>query len=591
MFRQMNIRKRLLLLYTLMSLVTAGVGGFGAWAMRKVTQSFELYAYHVVEAGEHIASARTELANMRRYEKDIVIHVADAAKVKEYTAKWEASYQAMTKSLAEHELRTTDFDAASAAAAKAMAEGRRSAQAYHDTMAAVLPKLAGQDVPSAYAALRDAHPHYAKADQVFSETLTLVAEFTQRVKAKFVESERNVLFITVGLVVAAWLLLVVVGRKVSNSIVGPLRAAQQFAGEVRDGNLTGDLPATGRDEAAELARSLVDMQTSLQVIVGNVRMAADSIQTASSEVASGNADLSHRTEQTAASLQQTASAINELTATVEQTADSARTASQLAGSASTTAERGGAVVGEVVTTMERINSSSRRIGDIIGTIDGIAFQTNILALNAAVEAARAGEAGRGFAVVASEVRSLAQRSAEAAREIKSLIGASVESVEAGTRLVADAGSTMSELVASVQRVTDIIGEISSATGEQSSGIGSVNTAVAQLDQATQQNAALVEQSAAAAQSLRDQAHTLAQVVSTFRLPGATAASPPSAAKPAPAPARAAPLSVAKPTLKAHASSAKAPPPKPKPTTPSASAPRPAPAPAPAAAQDDDWETF
>jgi methyl-accepting chemotaxis protein len=240
-------------------------------------------------------------------------------------------------------------------------------------------------------------------------------------------------------------------------------------------------------------------------------------------------------------------------------------------------------VGEVVTTMERINGSSRRISDIIGTIDGIAFQTNILALNAAVEAARAGEAGRGFAVVASEVRSLAQRSAEAAREIKTLIGASVESVEAGTRLVADAGQTMGELVASVQRVTDIIGEISAAAGEQSGGIGSVNGSIAQLDQATQQNAALVEESAAAAQSLRDQAQKLAEVVSTFRLPGGPAGF---AVK---APARSAPTPIAaKPALKTYTPAAKpaAAAPKPSPAQPKA-----APSPAPAAGGDADWETF
>ncbi|MDE2276091.1 MAG: hypothetical protein KGK09_07320, partial [Burkholderiales bacterium] len=239
-------------------------------------------------------------------------------------------------------------------------------------------------------------------------------------------------------------------------------------------------------------------------------------------IASGNQDLSGRTEQTASNLQQAASSLEQLTGTVRQTADSARTANQLAASATTVAQRGGEVVSQVVSTMDEISASSRRIGDIIGTIDGIAFQTNILALNAAVEAARAGEQGRGFAVVASEVRSLAQRSAEAAREIKGLIGASVEKVESGSRLVADAGSTMGEIVASVQRVSDIIGEISAATGEQSTGIAQVNVAIAQLDQATQQNAALVEESAAAAESLRAQAATLTHVTERFQLEPAAA---------------------------------------------------------------------
>ena len=265
---------------------------------------------------------------------------------------------------------------------------------------------------------------------------------------------------------------------------------------------------------------LIDALKRIEGSVAQVRASADSIGSASTQIATGNLDLSRRTEQTASSLQQTASSMEQLTATVNQTADSARTANQLATDARGVAQRGGAAVSEVVTTMEQINTSSRKIADIIGTIDGIAFQTNILALNAAVEAARAGEQGRGFAVVASEVRSLAQRSAEAAREIKALIGASVERVEVGSRLVTDAGATMSELVASVQRVSEIIAEISIAAGEQSQGIGQVNSSVTQLDQMTQQNSALVEQSAAAAQSLREQAQRLTQVVSTFELTAA-----------------------------------------------------------------------
>jgi methyl-accepting chemotaxis protein len=259
------------------------------------------------------------------------------------------------------------------------------------------------------------------------------------------------------------------------------------------------------------------MQQRLRDVVGGIRTGVDSVNTASVEIASGNVDLSARTEQTASNLQQAASAMEQLTGTVKQSADSARQANQLASSAAEVAQRGGSVVAQVVSTMDDINTSSKKIADIIGTIDGIAFQTNILALNAAVEAARAGEQGRGFAVVASEVRSLAQRSAEAAKEIKGLIGASVEKVEGGSRLVADAGRTMSEIVSSVQRVSDIIGEITAAASEQSDGIGLVNRSVNQLDQMTQQNAALVEQSAAAAEGLKDQAARLSQVVGTFRI--------------------------------------------------------------------------
>jgi methyl-accepting chemotaxis protein len=318
----------------------------------------------------------------------------------------------------------------------------------------------------------------------------------------------------------AVLLAVALAWRLTRSIVAPIAHATEVAKSIAAGDLSRRIEVRGRDEAAELLIGLQAMQQSLQRLVGRVRSSTDSINTASAEIASGNQDLSARTEQAASSLQQTASSMEQLTGTVRQSADSARQANQLASSAAQVAQRGGSVVSQVVSTMEEINQSSKKIADIIGVIDGIAFQTNILALNAAVEAARAGEQGRGFAVVASEVRSLAQRSAEAAKEIKALIGTSVDKVETGSKLVADAGSTMNEIVASVQRVSDMIGEITAASSEQSDGIGQVNTAVTQLDQMTQQNAALVEQSAAAAESLKDQAARLAQVVATFRLDSA-----------------------------------------------------------------------
>ncbi|MFL6625549.1 MAG: methyl-accepting chemotaxis protein [Vitreoscilla sp.] len=301
------------------------------------------------------------------------------------------------------------------------------------------------------------------------------------------------------------------------SICGPLDQAVAVATRIASGDLGSRIVAEGRDEPARLIRALADMQAALRRLVGQVRESSESIEVASSEVASGNTDLSQRTELAASHLQRTASSMDALTVTVRQSTDSAHTANQLATSAAAVAARGGAVVSQVVSTMDEINSSSKKIADIIGVIDGIAFQTNILALNAAVEAARAGEQGRGFAVVAGEVRSLAQRSAEAAKEIKALIGASVDRVESGSRLVNDAGTTMTEIVASVKRVTDIIGEISAASTEQSQGIVEVKGAVGEVDQMTQQNAALVEQSAAAAESLKEQATKLAQVVSTFRL--------------------------------------------------------------------------
>jgi methyl-accepting chemotaxis protein len=326
--------------------------------------------------------------------------------------------------------------------------------------------------------------------------------------------------IAFGIVLAIVVLLVVPLTLLnSSSITAPIAYARAVAQRIAKGDLTQSIDARGQDEAAELLGALDVMQDALRRLVGEVTDSSQSIQTASGEIAAGSADLSNRTEQAASSLQETASSMEQLTSSVSQSAESARQANQLATSAADVAHRGGQVVSQVVETMEDIHASSRKIADIIGVIDGIAFQTNILALNAAVEAARAGEQGRGFAVVAGEVRSLAQRSAEAAREIKGLIGTSVGKVENGSRLVQDAGTTMKDIVASVQRVSDIIGEITAATTEQSSGIGQINSAVGHLDQMTQQNAALVEESAAASESLKEQTARLTQVVGTFRLPG------------------------------------------------------------------------
>ena len=312
---------------------------------------------------------------------------------------------------------------------------------------------------------------------------------------------------------------VLLAYRMTRSITRPLGQAVTVAQQVASGDLTARIEVADASESGMLMRALRSMNDELAKVVGQVRDGTDSIASASGQIASGNRDLSSRTEAQASSLEQTAAAMQELTGTVRQNADNARLANQLADSASQVASRGGAVVDQVVEKMASINASSRKVVEIIGVIDGISFQTNILALNAAVEAARAGEQGRGFAVVASEVRSLAQRSAQAAKEIKGLIGASVERVEAGSRLVADAGQTMNEIVGSVQRVTDIISEITAAAAEQSAGIGQVNGSVTQLDQMTQQNAALVEESAAAAESLKDQAARLRSIVNNFQLAG------------------------------------------------------------------------
>ena len=366
-------------------------------------------------------------------------------------------------------------------------------------------------------------------------------------------------------VLCSWLL--------TTGITRPLRQALALAETVAAGDLTHTVATSAKDEMGALLTALGNMNNNLVGIVSQVRSGTDSIATASSEIAAGNLDLSSRTEQQAGSLEETASSMEELTGTVKQNADNARQANQLAITAAGIASRGGAVVAEVVATMGSINASSRKIVDIISVIDGIAFQTNILALNAAVEAARAGEQGRGFAVVASEVRNLAQRSSQAAKEIKGLIDDSVSKVDIGAKLVDQAGATMDEVVASVKRVTDIIGEISSASTEQTHGIEQVNQAIVQMDQVTQQNAALVEEAAAAAGSLQDQAHGLAQVVSVFKLneqPGLLR-------RPASAPARPAAAPVARVAVRSSTGAARP--------------ARPAEKPATKALANDDWEEF
>jgi len=330
-------------------------------------------------------------------------------------------------------------------------------------------------------------------------------------------SAGGLLRVLVALSVAAALGLLVFAWFVAGTLRRRVALSQAVAERVRDGDLTVEVRDDGRDEFSPLLAAMREMQASLTRVVGHVRQGADAVATASAQISQGNADLSQRTEEQASSLQQTAATMEQLGSTARSNNDSSRQASQLAQSASGVAVQGGAVVGEVVETMKGISESSRRIAEIIAVIDGIAFQTNILALNAAVEAARAGEQGRGFAVVAGEVRSLAQRSADAAREIKGLITASVERVEKGTALVDQAGSTMNEVVTSIKRVSDIVGEISAASAEQSSGVQQAGEAVGQMDRATQQNSALVEQSAAAAENLKQQATSLVEAVGVFKL--------------------------------------------------------------------------
>ena len=335
------------------------------------------------------------------------------------------------------------------------------------------------------------------------------ASFTEQRSTSLTIATIQVGVLIAGIVAGAFFLI----RNIRN----PLREAMAFAEKIAGGDLTAQIRNDRKDEFGAMTAALLGMRDRLVNVVADVKRGTDNITVAAKEIATGNNDLSARTEQTASNLQQTAASMEQMSGAIRQSADSARVANQLADVAGQSAQKGGEVVHQVIATMEEINQSSRKINDIIGVIDGIAFQTNILALNAAVEAARAGEQGRGFAVVAGEVRNLAQRSAQAAKEIKILIGTSVDKVTAGTELVNEAGKTMGEIVDNVVRVRDMIGEIASASGEQADGVNQINAAVANLDQLTQQNAALVEESAAAASSMNDQADRLAEVVRVFRV--------------------------------------------------------------------------
>ncbi|MPT50601.1 methyl-accepting chemotaxis protein [Delftia sp.] len=439
--------------------------------------------------------------------------------------------------------------------------------------------------------LRPAAERYNTAQEAFVQQQERQSELAReedvahRTRAYWIGALASALIVALGLFM---------GMAIMRSITRPLDQAVALADGIAAGDLTGSVQSNRGDELGHLLQALNGMAQRLRGVVGEVRSGVESVSTASNQIASGNQDLSSRTEQTAANLEETAASMEELTATVTQSADTARQANQLAATAAQAAEQGGAVVAQVVTSMQQITDSSRKIADIIGVIDGIAFQTNILALNAAVEAARAGEQGRGFAVVAGEVRSLAQRSAEAAKEIKLLITTSVDNVQSGSQQVEQAGRSMEEIVSSVRRVSDLIGEITASSTEQRDGIGQVNQAVSQLDQMTQQNAALVEESSAAALAMQDQARRLSEVVAVFKLgqegsalAPARAQAPASSAAVARRPA-AAPAAAARPAPAARPAAAVRNAPAPQIQPPVAKAPARAPA---KAGADDDWETF
>ena len=515
MLRRLSIRSRLRLAFGLILAMTAllvAVGGFGLSVSQKALQGI---TQKLIPSSNITVAARSQLQLSKTATSTLAAALFDKAAIGRARQDWDAAQVGLDKAMEDFAAISTEDKSK-----QALAKFRGLITDYRKAVRPVADKVAADGYPDVKAVVDDMKAADASYDPALAMLANIESDLKRRGDEVFTKVDALVDNLFTGLI-AAFVVCVVVGGvlafRISHSIIDPLMTAKGLAERMAGGDLSQTLQVQGSDESAEMMRSLASMQQSLAGIVGQVREAAESIQVASAEVATGNMDLSQRTEQTASSLQQASSSMTELTGTVRQSADSAVTARQLAGAAAETAGRGGEVVSRVVSTMGEINNASRKIADIIGTIDGIAFQTNILALNAAVEAARAGEQGRGFAVVAGEVRSLAQRSAEAAREIKALIGASVERVEAGTHLVNDAGSTMTDIVGSVQRVTDIIGEISAAAVEQSQGIAQVNGTVTELDQMTQQNAALVEESAAAAQSLKEQAVRLAGLVSSFRL--------------------------------------------------------------------------
>ena len=514
LMRWFTIRARMLGAIGVVLALLALLGGAGMLGMFRIQGASQDFIAQPHAAVRLLGQLRGEMGQVRQLEKDMIIHYEKADAVRAAHARWLA---ALDRAKAE----------AAALAGLGLAQQPALAQdiaklldAYRAQFAHVARQLEDGGYDSATIANRMSTKAVAQFDeaaqklQALDKALGAEADDAIARQGRIAEQTQWLfglaVLITVVVVVPSTMLNMI-------SICRPLEAARALAQSIASGDLSQRMVVQGRDEAADLQRALLDMQGSLGAIVARVREAEGSISVASQEIASGNQDLSARTEQTAGNAQQAVAALSQLTTTVQQTASSSQVASQLVASASGQATRGGQVVQQAVASMRDIAAASQKIGDIIGLIDSIAFQTNILALNAAVEAARAGEQGRGFAVVAGEVRNLAQRSAQAASEIKGLIQSSERAVDGGVRHVEDAGAAMQQIVGSVQRVSDIIGEINSAATEQAGGIGEVHASVAEIDRMTQQNAALVEESAAAAESLREQAARLSQLVLQFRL--------------------------------------------------------------------------
>ncbi|WP_458232236.1 methyl-accepting chemotaxis protein [Roseateles sp. P5_E8] len=514
--RSFTIRTRMHGAIAMVLLMFAALGLTGLLGGRQLMALNVDVTTHGMRDLQQLGAIRQGLADVRLEEKQMVIAYEDPDQVKQFRQRWDAAAQRLATALQGLQAgKQEDIKAVAAEALKFLQDYRTAAQPVLNQIEAGgfdTAKVADRMLNRPKAAMRE-------IEQRVEKVSGLIEAQAKATEAEFGAEMGRIGWRSLAVLIVVMVLVVPLTLINSTTITSPMRYAGSVAQSIAGGDLNNDIRIVGRDEASDLLRALDAMQTSLRELVRQVKTSAQSIETASSEVASGNQDLSQRTEQAAASLQETTSSMEDLTSGVRHGADAAGKARQLAQSAAEVARRGGQEVAEVVTTMDEINTSSRRIGDILGVIDSIAFQTNILALNAAVEAARAGEQGRGFAVVASEVRLLAKRSADAAREIKSLIAASLERTEAGARLVQHAGATMHDIVSHVQKVSDMIGEVAEGAADQSARIGQINGAVSQLDHTTQQNAALVEESAAAADSLRQQLQLLTGAVAQFRLDG------------------------------------------------------------------------
>jgi methyl-accepting chemotaxis protein len=507
----LKISTRLLMLIGIMSALLVAIGAIGLFGISKSNDAMEtIYADRTVPMGQVaninrlLLRNRLAIVNSLTFQDEIERNVAEIdTNIATIGKVWDA-YMATTLTPDE------------AVLAKKFAEDR--SKFVNEGLKPAAAALQAKDIEGAKRIVVDKvrplyEPVRAGIDALMQLQLDVAKQEYDAAEARY----NTIRMVSMGSILAGVLFAVIFGMVLVRAISNALNEAIEVAEAVAHGDLSHQFHPEGTNEVAKLMHALKAMQESLIKVVSSVRQGSESVSTASAEIASGNHDLSARTESQASALEETAASMEELSSTVKQNADNARQANQLAQSASTVAVRGGEVVAQVVDTMKGINDSSKKISDIISVIDGIAFQTNILALNAAVEAARAGEQGRGFAVVASEVRSLAGRSADAAKEIKTLINASVERVEQGTILVDQAGTTMTEVVGSIRRVTDIMGEISAASNEQSQGVAQIGEAVQQMDQVTQQNAALVEEMAAAASSLKSQAQDLVGTVAVFKL--------------------------------------------------------------------------